>query len=256
MVKKILSILAWVVTGAALVTLFVVARENYLGKPIQTINVNIDRTGENGFVKKDAVLADLDSICQRAKIGTVNMMAIEDRMNSQAWIENSASFVDLGGNLNVSIKEYNPMLRVFDKNGQSAYLTDEGLLLPPSAGFTPYILIASGNFDLEACPLGHRLCDTLDADHNLIGATKVFEAIGRNEFMRNSIGQIYCNRNSEFEIVARDIDARILLGDTTCLDDKLARLEIFMKQKTGSNEVKEMKIINLKYKNQVVCTKR
>lgn len=256
MVKKILSILAWVVTGAALVALFIVARESYLQRPVHAINVNINRVNENGFVKKDAVLAELDSICHNANIGTVNMMAIGNRLKSQPWIEHSSSFVDLGGNLNVNIKEYHPVLRVFGRNGNTAYLTEEGMLLPQSAGFTPYVLIASGNFDLESASLRHRLCDTVEADRNLIGAMKVFEAIGRNEFMSNSIGQIYCNRNNEYEIVARDIDARIMLGDTCNLDDKLTRLEIFMKQKTGSSEITEMKTINLKYKNQVVCTKR
>ena len=256
MVKKILSILAWVVTAAALVVLFFVARKSYMDRPLQTIHVDIDRVNENGFVKKDAVLADLDSICHKASIGTINMVAIGNRLKSQPWIESASSFVDLDGNLNVSIKEYHPVLRVFDKRGQSAYLTNDGLLLPPSTEHTSYVLIASGNFDLDNKAPAHVLCDTLDADRNRIGAMKVLEAIGRNDFMKNSIGQIYCNRGNEFEIVARDINARIVLGDTCQLDDKLKRLEIFMKQKIGTQEIQEMKTINLKYKNQVVCTKR
>ena len=39
MVKKILSIALWVITAAALVVLFVFARENYLNRPLQSIQL-------------------------------------------------------------------------------------------------------------------------------------------------------------------------------------------------------------------------
>ena len=125
-----------------------------------------------------------------------------------------------------------------------------------SPSHTPYLLIASGNFLLDSVDIGRQLNDTLEADRNLIGAMAVMEAVSRNPFINSCTGQIYCNGRNEFEIVVRDLDARILLGNTDQLDDKLRRLEIFMKQKIGTSESKNLNIINLKYKNQVVCTKR
>ena len=74
--------------------------------------------------------------------------------------------------------------------------------------------------------------------------------------MQSCIGQVYRNRKGEFDIVVKDIDSRVILGDTCHIADKLRRAEIFIKQKAGSAELKGMKNINLKYKNQVVCTKR
>ena len=74
--------------------------------------------------------------------------------------------------------------------------------------------------------------------------------------MKNSVGQIYCDNKNSFNIVIRDIDAKVVVGDTCDMDDKLKRAEIFIKQKANTNEIKEMKIINLQYKNQIVCTKR
>ena len=256
MVKKIFSILAWVVTGVALVVLFIAARDNYLNMPLKSINVNIDRVNDNGFVKESTVTADLGNICNAAKIGTVNMQAIQSQLKSNPWVQTSAAYVDLGGDLNVSIKEHHPVLRIFGSNGKSVYLTDDRIVLPPISSHTPYLLIASGNFRLDSLEMGHQLNDTLKADRNLIGAMAVMEAIDRNPFIKSCAGQIYCNRQNEFEIVVRDLDARVVIGDIGNLDDKLRRLEIFMKQKIGTNEIKNLNIINLKYKNQVVCTKR
>ena len=202
------------------------------------------------------MLTELGNICNAAKIGTVNMQAVQLKLKSNPWVESSAAYVDLDGDLIVSIKEHHPVLRVFGKEGLSVYLTDDRLVLPSSPNHTPYLLIASGHFDLDSLEMGHQLNDTLDADRNLIGAMSVMEAVGRNPFIKSCTGQIYCNRQDEFEIVVRDLDARVLLGDTDNLDDKLRRLEIFMKQKIGTSEATNLSIINLKYKNQVVCTKR
>ena len=256
MVKKILSILAWVVTGAALVALFIAARQHYLDTPIQAVNVDIERANDSGFVKQNAVLSDIGSLCEMAKIGSVNMEAIGKRLNANPWIESATSYVDLDGILNVSIIEYQPVLRVFGMNGTSAYLTAEGNLLPTSLGYTPHVLIASGNYALDKEHLNRQLCDTVEADQNLINTLQIFEAIERNEYLKNCIGQLYCNNKNEFEIVAKGIPSRIVLGDTDNLDDKLGRLEVFVRQKANGTEIKNFKKIDLKYKNQIVCTKR
>ena len=63
MVKKILSILAWMATAAALVALFIVARRHYLDSPVRSVSVNIDRVADSGFVKKSDVLAEVSGLC-------------------------------------------------------------------------------------------------------------------------------------------------------------------------------------------------
>ena len=256
MVKKILSILAWVVTAGALVALFIVAREHYLDTPVRSVSLDIERNTDSGFVKQKAVLADISTLSAKAKIGTVNMEGIRKQLTSNPWIESSSAYIDLDAILNVNIKEYEPVMRIYGKSGQSAYLTADGILLPTSTGYTPHVLIASGNFDFDAEQLNRKLNDTLESDLNLISAMKVFEAIQRNDFMRGRIGQVYCNGRNEFELVDKGIDAKIVMGDTCNMDDKLRRLEIFIDQKANSAEIWNFKKIDIQYKNQIVCTKR
>ena len=59
-----------------------------------------------------------------------------------------------------------------------------------------------------------------------------------------------------FEITVKGFDGRVIVGDTCDAADKLNRLEVFMKQRIDSPETKNLKSINLNYKNQIVCTKR
>lgn len=254
MVKKILSIVLWVVTAAALVALFVFARENYLTMPLKSIQL-IPAT-DTGFVRKTALHDEIERICGKSDIGTVNMIAVQKVMENNPWIESSTSYVDLDGVLNVSFKEYEPWFRVFGKDGHSVYVTRQGVVIPSSRIYTPYVLVASGNFVLRNDSTTYGLSDTLVSDKNLLNALHWCEAIEGNDFVSHSIGQLYCNKRNQFELTVKGFDGRVIVGDTCDAADKLKRLEIFMKQRIDSPETKTLKSINLNYKNQIVCTKR
>ena len=254
MVKKILSIVLWVVTAAALVVLFVFSRENYLNAPVKAVNLIPE--SDSGFVRRSELRNEIVGICDRHSIGTVNMVAIQRHLEDNPWIESSASFIDLNGTLNVNFKEYEPSFRVFGKDGHSVYVTDNGVVVPASSNYTPYVLIASGNFSIASDSTTYQLCDTLDRDRNIINALYWHKAIESNPFIKNCVGQLYCNSHNEFELTVRGLEARVIVGDTCLAADKLRRLEIFMKQRLDKPETHILNTINLNYKNQIVCTKR
>ena len=254
MVKKILSILLWVVTAAALVVLFVFARENYLTTPLKSIQ--LIPAADTGFVRKTALHKEIEQICSNSKVGTVNMIAIQKVIEENSWIEDGTSYIDLDGTLNVSFKEYEPWFRVFGKKGHSVYVTRDGVVIPSSRTYTPYVLVASGNFELRSDSATYQLSDTLDSDRNLLNALHWCDAIEGNDFVSHCIGQLYCNKRNQFELTVKGFDGRVIVGDTCDATDKLKRLESFMKQRIDSPETKTLKSINLNYKNQIVCTKR
>ncbi len=253
MVKKILSIVLWVVTAAALIVLFVFAREDYLRTPLKSIQLITDT--DTGFVRKGVLHDELGQICSQKKVGTVNMMDIQKHLEDNPWIEDNASYIDLNGNLNVSFKEYQPKFRVFSKDGRSVYVTDDGVVIPSSPIYTPYVLVASGNFQLRNETGSYKLSDTI-VDRNLVNALHWYKAIQANSFIKNCVGQLYCNSRNQFELTVKGLETRVIVGDTCSAADKLKRLEIFMQQRLDSPETRLFKSINLNYKNQIVCTKR
>ena len=248
----------WVITAAAIVVLFIFARENYLNTPVKA--VNLLPASDSGFVRRSVLQKEIESYCEEfgrtKKIGTVDMVKIQTSLDTNPWIESNAAYIDLDGNLNVSFKEYEPQLRIFGKNGRSAYVTNEGVVIPSCSHYTPYVLIASGNLELPSDTVTYTLCDTLDRDRNVINALYWHKAIKANPFIENCIGQLYCNNKNEFELTVKGLDASVTIGDTCMAADKLKRLEIFIKQRIDNPETYTFKNINLNYKNQIVCTKR
>ena len=254
MVKKVLYILIWTITAAGLVALFVFSRKNYLNTPVKAINLVAE--ADTGFVRKTVLRDELQKICGKSKIGTVNMLAMQKLMNDNPWVKSSNAYIDLDGTLNVSYKEYVPWFRVFGKDGRSVYITHDSIVVPSSRNYTPYVLVASGNFELWNDSVSYKLNDTLDRDRNLLNAICWCNAIDGNRFVSQSIGQLYCNNRNEFELTVKGFVGRVILGDTHDAADKLKRLGIFMKQRIDNPETQTFKSINFSYKNQIVCTKR
>lgn len=253
--KKILSILVWVITAGGIVTLFIFSRNNYLATPLQDIRVQIERPNTKGFVNIDSLSSDINRICHihpDGAIGTVELSRIENYLGSIPWIEESSSYIDLDGSLYVSVKEYEPVLRVFNMEGKSVYVTDQGVVIPISKDYSPRVLIASGNFDFP----NHAISDSIYRGCGLADALYLRQTINKDAFLTACIGQIYRNEKGEFEIVVKENESQIIVGDTTDINGKLNKLKIFLQHKAGSEELNTFSTLNLKYKNQIVCTKR
>ena len=254
MVNKILSIVAWVVTAGALIALFVFAREDYLTSPVKDVQLHIERSGDSGFIKEHFLKADIERF-RNTNIGTFKIYDLQQSLNANPWIASNTSYIDLDGTLHVSIKEYEPVLRVFSNDGKSVYLTEAGQVLPTNRLYTPYVLVTSGSFDLQNDSISYPLNDSTAGHQALAEALHIWKAIEGNPFMKSCIGQVYRNSKGEFDITVKDVKAQVILGDTIQIADKLRRAEIFFKQKAGTADLTAMKNINFKYKNQVVCTK-
>ena len=256
MVKKILSILVWVITAGGIVTLFIFSRMNYLSTPLKSISINIEGGAGHEFIDKDTLLCEIGTICHissKNTIGNIDMLQIERHLSNNPWIEKSAAYIGLDSVLYISLKEYEPTLRVFNKSGKSMFVTEQGVVFPISKTYTPRVLVASGNFDF---PIDTKMNDSIYQSSGIAEALHIRQAIQKDEFMQSCIGQIYRNNVGEFEIAVNEIHARVFLGDTCQIDDKLLKMKTFLKHKLGSEELNNYSKVNLKFKNQIVCTKK
>lgn len=62
-------------------------------------------------------------------------------------------------------------------------------------------------------------------------------------------------KSNEFTLRLRDVDFTIALGDTTQLSPKFSNLKAFYQKAAKDETLNAYRHVNLKYNNQVVCTK-
>jgi len=166
---------------------------------------------------------------------------IEKTIEQHALIKSAEVFVLPNGELNVTVRQKEPLVRVKNAQGKSYYLDVEGKPFPLSRNYTQRLMIANGH-----------IIDSVD----IALVSKVAEYIHQNEFWKAQIMQLHINKNKEIELIPRVGNHIILLGGEEKMEAKFEKLMLFYKkgvQQTGWNQYS---IINLKYKDQLVCVKR
>lgn len=259
MVKKILSIILWVVTGAAIIVLFAFGRKAYLETPLKGIHLSMERSHATGFVINDSIITHAQKLCgmeHQAAIASVDMMKLRKLLDDNPWIAKSSAYINLNDSLIIKAKEYEPALRVYNHDGQSIYVTHEGVIVPSCPHYTPHLMIASGNYDFALPHRNGDIADSLYLDSGLAEALAIVQAINKDQFLKDNIGQIYRNADNEYEVIVNNLPVQVILGDTCAVDNKLHRLKVLLEKYQGTTELESYKSMSLKYKNQIVCTKK
>lgn len=262
--NKYLKVAFWVllILGTFITTGFI--NHNLSEETCKEVVIDIQDARLYGFIDEGDITQILNNkfntpISQ--KIKDIDTYAIESALNNELAIENSEVYISIDGKLIISLNQRIPILRVFSKKG-SFYIDNKGKIMPTSKKFTAHVPVASGAIDLDYLTLMKYTNESeQESDSNLIPQLysdlyKLAKYIRTNPFWEAQIEQLYVDKDSEFELIPRVGNHTIVLGGVYDLDSKFNKLRLFYEKglsKTGWNEYKK---INLKFKNQVVCTKR
>jgi cell division protein FtsQ len=79
--------------------------------------------------------------------------------------------------------------------------------------------------------------------------------IKEDEFLQAFVEEIYVNQYGEFEILPKTTGHIVIFGGIEDMEGKFENLMAFYKEALKEKGWKKYKIVNVKYKNQVICTK-
>jgi len=260
MTKKILNISAWLIFAVLLVITFSFVNKSENEMLLKKAIVNIDNSTENRFVSKQDILNQImppnDTL--PTKIKAFNLLAIEKKLNNNAVIQKAQVYKTIDGKIVVNIKQRRPIVRVFSSS-ESYYIDEKGKLMPLSTKYTARVLVVNGNINEPFAKnylynLNH-LPDSVARKTLLDDIYKISKYIDKSVFWKSQIEQMYVNKDLEFDLIPKVGNHKIVFGQAKDIDEKFNKLMVFYQKglkKTGWNEYSK---INLKYKNQVVCTK-
>ncbi len=204
--------------------------------------INIQDSVKTPFLK----LQDVKNTLARNRIQPVgkplheiDTYDISEKLEENAIIRRANCYKTPNGTLRIDIYQRNPILRVMGTSG-NYYIDDEGLIMPVSYNFTAHLPVASGQVTKEQAS-------------NSLYEFALF--LKENRFWRYQIEQIHLLPNGEVELIPKVGDHIIQLGDFTNYEKKLDNLMTFYKKGLSKKGWNVYKTINLKYENQVICSK-
>ena len=265
MMKKILHIVIWTVLTVGLFILLGFSSLRHKNIVCKHYEILIDYNNTDTFLKisdiENELLASGYSIIDKT-LKEINTNKIEEHLIKDPYIKDADVFSTVEGNIQINIVQRTPLVRIINKNNNSYYIDSEGSLMPLSNKATSRVLIANGNIKD-----GYSASINLSGNHeNMIKEDKPSDNlqniyylatyIDHDEFMKSVIDQIYIRKNNEIELIPKVGNQLITFGKIDDLEVKFKKLKALYKEGFRKTGWSQYKTINLKYKNQVVCSKK
>jgi len=261
---KIGRIILWalMIAGAGVLVGFV--EVNQYSRPCREVAITIDYGTADVLISKK----DIDSIILKKAgrvigkpLGYINTGSIERSIRQQSYVAKVSVFENNEGTLFINVKQREPLLRIINNKYENFYLDESGYLLPVNPNSSARVLVANGfindsyrknpNYQVNILAVS----DSIFYDSLMTGLYKLAMYISHDTFLKAQIEQIYVNELNEFELIPKIGNHVVILGKADDLDDKFRKLVVFYR--LGLNKIgwNKYNIINIKFKNQVVCSK-
>ena len=170
----------------------------------------------------------------------INTEKIEQELMTNEMISKIEAFKTPSKNIKLEIEQKMPILRVNSTSG-NYYIDNMGSVMPLSRHYVAHVLVASGYINKEFA---------MNELYHFV------QFLQDNEFWDNQIDQIYVDADQEVELIPLVGNHKILLGSFDDYQKKLDNLKLFYEQAIPKVGWEKYSLINLKYRNQIVCTKR
>ncbi|MGY8910262.1 MAG: cell division protein FtsQ/DivIB [Flavobacteriales bacterium] len=197
--------------------------------------------GDNNFLTHAMVnkllIQNQETVQNQAK-SVIDLYNLENNVSKNPYVEKAAVFLTVQGVLKSVIKQRTPVARVVNKN-DSYYIDKEGVKVPLSDNYSARVLLVSGVKDEDDVSEILPLIDTILKDN----------------FLRKEVVGIEKSDANEYQFSVRSGNYKIDFGNLTEVDVKFKKLKAFYNKTFEDETIQIYKTINVKYHNQVVCTK-
>ncbi len=238
--KKSLKYIVFLILIVGIGLLQAFSKKRSGNKKINKITINFE-DDKALFLSPDMVnkllIQNVESLTNQAK-SKVDLHNLEGKVIENPYVERASVYLTFTGQLETTITEREPIARIVAQSG-SFYIDSKGVKLPLTENYTPRVILVTG----------------IETAEEVQKITPLLDKIYGDEFLRKELIGVRMKANKELEFQVRSADYIIAFGELNEVDIKFKKLKAFYKKSFTDQKMKDYKNINLKYHNQVVCTK-
>lgn len=209
-------------------------------RPVEKINVVLE-PHENPMLSAEAVnklLIEKNSAITGIGKEKLDLNRLEKTVNSHGLVEASQVYVSVDGVLKAVVRQKTPVVRVFESKG-SFYIDPKGGKMPLSDLLTARVPLLTGDF--KRLPAAEF--------------TQVLQFIHADEFLSKNIIGIEVKPSGNLIMRNRNFDYEIEFGGLNEAERKFENYKAFFQKASQDSTIGLYKKINLRFTQQVVCTK-
>lgn len=231
------------VTAAVLLffSLYAFSGERNRSRKVTNLEVRFEGNSENRlFITEKEVnkllIQNNNSVTGVTK-DALDLNNMEGILSRNKMVKNADVYLAIDGQLTASVTQKRPLARIV--GNAPVYMDDEGGYMPLSGNYTARVPLIKGNV----------------TDKNREELFKLIQKIDTDIFLKENVIGISLERN-EFILSMRANDFKVKLGGISELDSKIKKLKAFYQKGIKDHSLDNYTWVNLKFEDQVVCTKK
>lgn len=226
-----------------------------LGAVIFLFAFSSKRNESRKLKKVDVIFSDNEAFITRDKVnklliqnyGSVtgirkdklDLNSVEKTLDADPMIDKAEVFTTIDGRLEAVVKQREPVARIY-KGGNSYYIDSKGQAMPLSENYTARVPIVTGEVDsVDKEKLRGLLC-----------------YMNNDAFLKKNIIGVEVYATGGMRMKSRGYDYDILFGRPINIEKKFNNYKAFLQEAVRDTLIEQYKTINLKFTQQVVCTKK
>jgi cell division protein FtsQ len=261
MIRKIGHIIIWSILIAGVVFALAFTTGRYHTQTVcSEFNMEIINPGPDALTDAEElrtlVIAAIDTL-EGKTLAEIDPYDIHLILKSNPYVQEVDVQTSIGGEVSAEVRLRQAILRIVGNDGKSYYMDEEGWLMPVNPGFPARVPVMNGSV-----PVGIRI----DADHgtsihHLDGQDRIRDIyelalyIHRDPFLHRLISQVWISRDGKLEMIPVIGEYTIKFGGFDDMEKKFENLSVFYREGASKAGWIDYRSIDLRYKNQVICSK-
>lgn len=238
--KRILKYLLFLLLIVSIGFLYSFSSKRNSDKKVSEIIIEFE-DGDNNFLTHSMVnklLIQKNKTVKNQAKSVIDLYKLENEVSKNPYVEKSSVFLTIEGKLKTVVKQRTPVARIItDKD--SYYVDKQGVKIPLSNNYSARVMLISGVKNIE------DIKEIMPLISNIL----------KDDFLKKEIIGIQKSDANEFQFAVRSGDYKIDFGKLSEIDIKFKKLKAFYNKTFEDKTIQNYKTINIKYHNQVVCTK-
>jgi len=187
----------------------------------------------------------------------INLLEMESRINVLRELKVAEVYRTIDGNIHIYADQREPVMRIMPDSGGDFFLDEDGVIVRKRNLYTPRLHIVGGNINISQAMLnGVSVLDTGIKHTILKDIYHLVNYIKDDDFWSAQIDQIYVDQNNKIDLVTRISNQTVHLGTIDNFTGKLRNLEAFYYKVLPEVGWNKYSVINLEFKDQIVCKRR
>jgi cell division protein FtsQ len=251
-IQKIILAAFWLAIGSGILVLLVAAIGRKNRETCKDYTIRIKGKQENFFIdQKDVmqlVAAATNGKLKEQRIASINLQGIEEFLENDPWIEDAQLYFDNRDVLHITVREREPIARIFTTAGNSFYIDKSAIRIPLSNKLSARVPVFT-NFPEKKV--------LTSKDSSLLRDVKnTAQFILNDPFWMVQTSQIDIVQQHNFEMIPTIGNHLVRLGNGENIEKKFHRLFVFYTQVLTKTGFDKYSLLDVEYAGQVIGTRR